>query len=81
MDFLMKFKRTHHNNQLRPQDVGREVVLAGWVDTNRDHGGLIFIDLRDRFGITQLVFDPSVSAQTHQQAEGLRSEYVIAVKG
>ena len=55
--------------------------LAGWVDTRRDHGGLIFIDLRDRAGITQVVFNPEINSQAHQQAHQLRSEYVISIQG
>jgi aspartyl-tRNA synthetase len=81
MEFGMRFKRTHHCAQLRKSDVGREVALAGWVDSNRDHGGLIFIDLRDREDITQLVFDPKVSIPVHAEAAGFRSEYVLLAKG
>jgi len=81
MDFSMRFKRTHHCGALRKEDVGREVALAGWVDSNRDHGGLIFIDLRDREGITQLVFDPATAKAAHETAAGLRSEFVVLVKG
>jgi aspartyl-tRNA synthetase len=81
MEFSMKFKRTHHCNVLRKSDVGKEVVLAGWVDSNRDHGGLIFIDLRDREGITQLVFDPTEAKAEHEVASHLRSEFVIVAKG
>lgn len=66
---------------LRQSDVGKTVTLSGWVHRRRDHGGLIFIDLRDRFGLTQLVFDPAVNKQVHSQAENLRSEWVISVKG
>jgi aspartyl-tRNA synthetase len=66
---------------LTAQDIGRSVYLAGWVDTRRDHGGLIFIDLRDRAGITQVVFNPEVNFSIHQKAHQLRNEYVIAVRG
>lgn len=66
---------------LRQSDVGKTVTLSGWVHRRRDHGGLIFIDLRDRFGLTQLVFDPAVNKQVHNHAENLRSEWVISVKG
>jgi len=66
---------------LAPQDVGREVRLAGWVHRRRDHGGLIFIDLRDRTGIVQLVFDPEDAAEPHALAGRLRSEHVVTVAG
>ncbi len=79
--FIDELKRTHHNNELRAADIGNEVVLFGWVDTRRDHGGLIFVDLRDREGITQLVFDPDLSKDAHQQAEALRSEWCIGIRG
>jgi aspartyl-tRNA synthetase len=73
--------RTHHCNQLRVSDIGKEVLLSGWVDSRRDHGGVIFIDLRDREGLTQVVFRleefPEVSATAHT----LRSEDVVQVKG
>ena len=67
--------------QLRATDVGQTVTLLGWVHRRRDHGGLIFIDLRDRWGLTQVVFNPAVSATAHQAAEALRHEFVIQVQG
>jgi len=67
--------------ELNKRHVGTEVTLAGWVDRRRDHGGLIFIDLRDREGIVQVVFNPEVSGPCHRVASELRSEYVIRVKG
>lgn len=73
--------RTHHCGELRKTDVGKEVTLCGWLDTRRDHGGLIFIDVRDRWGVTQVVFNPAVSKDLHHKAEELRSEYVVQVKG
>ena len=74
--------RTHTNGQLRRGDVGREVKLAGWVHSYRDHGGLVFIDLRDRDGLTQLVFDADLCGQaTHDEARKLRSEWVLSVAG
>jgi aspartyl-tRNA synthetase len=73
--------RTHHCNELRASDVGREVTLAGWVDSRRDHGGVIFIDLRDREGLTQAVFRPEEAPQAAAQAHSLRSEDVIKVTG
>lgn len=74
-------KRTHYAGQLRPEDMGNQVVLMGWVQYRRDHGGCIFIDLRDREGIVQIVFDPSVDAKAHQAASALRSEWVVGVVG
>lgn len=73
--------RTHHCNELRASDVGREVTLAGWVDSRRDHGGVIFIDLRDREGLTQAVFRPEEAPQAAAPAHGLRSEDVVKVTG
>src|SRR6185503_18840685 len=74
--------RSHTCGQLRKSDVGREVKLAGWVHSYRDHGGLVFIDLRDRDGLTQLVFDADVCGKaTHDEARKLRSEWVISVAG
>ena len=78
----MLFKRrTHTCGELRESNIGQEVVLNGWVDTRRDLGGLIFIDLRDRYGITQVVFEPSFDKEAHQLAGKLRSEFVISVEG
>jgi aspartyl-tRNA synthetase len=74
-------KRTHNATAITTQMAGQEVVLAGWVDTRRDHGGLIFVDLRDRSGIIQVVFSPEVDLDSFHAAEQIRSEYVIAVKG
>jgi aspartyl-tRNA synthetase len=81
MDFLGSWKRTHYCGDLKAADIGSEVILMGWALRRRDHGGLIFIDLRDREGIAQIVFDPEVNASGHAVAEGVRSEFVLAVKG
>jgi len=81
IDSLGDMKRTHDCGSLRAEDAGREAVLMGWVNSRRDLGNLIFIDLRDRGGITQIVFDPSVSEATHEKARVLRNEWVLAVKG
>ena len=73
--------RTHHCNELRKTDIGREVKLAGWVAVRRDHGGVIFIDLRDREGLTQVVFRPEENAEVAKQSHSLRTEEVIQVCG
>jgi aspartyl-tRNA synthetase len=73
--------RTHNCNSLRKTDIGKEVMLAGWVNVTRDHGGVIFIDLRDREGLTQVVFRPEENAQLAKQAHTMRSEDVIQVSG
>ncbi len=74
-------KRTHHCGELNESFVGKEVILNGWVNKWRDHGGLIFIDLRDRHGLTQVVFNPQVNQKTYEKAKNLRTEDVVAVKG
>lgn len=74
-------KRTHTCGELTDKDINKKVVLAGWCTTSRDHGGVIFIDLRDRYGITQVVFDPSHNLQVHKAAESLRREDVVIVEG
>lgn len=79
--FIDDLKRTHRCGDLRIENVGNEVVLFGWVESRRDHGGLIFIDLRDRGGITQIVFDPERSPDAHKIAEQLRSEWCVGVRG
>src|SRR5271154_7210373 len=81
LDFLGSLQRTHTCGQLRAEQDGQPVVLMGWVNRRRDHGNLIFLDLRDRTGITQIVLDKEVSADAHAKAEAARSEYVVAVKG
>jgi aspartyl-tRNA synthetase len=74
-------RRTHTCCELGADDVGAEVVLMGWVQRRRDHGGVIFVDLRDREGLTQVVFNPEVSPEVHEKAHVLRSEYVIGIRG
>lgn len=74
-------KRTNTCGELTAAQVGRTVTLNGWVDTRRDHGGLVFIDLRDRYGLTQIVFEPDAGADLMDRAKDLRSEYVIGVQG
>ena len=77
---MFKLKRTHTCGELRAASEGREVRLNGWVDRQRDHGGLVFVDLRDRTGRTQVVFREENKA-LREQASGLKSEWVIAVRG
>ena len=80
-DILGNMRRTHTCGQLGAGDEGRDVVLMGWVLRRRDHGGVIFIDLRDREGITQVVFNPEVAPEAHAKAESIRSEFVLGVRG
>ncbi len=73
--------RTHTCGELNTHNVGQQVTLAGWVNRRRDHGGLVFLDIRDRYGITQVICDPERSSEAHHTASELRSEYVIQVSG
>jgi aspartyl-tRNA synthetase len=81
LDFLGDLRRTHMCGELRPEHTGTQVVLLGWVNRRRDLGNVIFIDIRDRSGMTQLVFDKGVNPAGHEKASALRSEYVIAATG
>jgi aspartyl-tRNA synthetase len=81
LDGLGGLRRSHACGSLRAADVGREVVVAGWVHRARDHGGVLFADVRDRSGLVQVVFRPDASADAHRRAGELRAEYVIAVRG
>lgn len=78
---MFDYRRTHDCGKLKKSDAGQKVTLSGWVHRRRDHGGVIFIDLRDRFGLTQLVFDPVKHPKAHAEAEKLRSEYVLSCRG
>ena len=77
----MQKYRTHNCAELQREDEGKSVILSGWVNTRRDHGGVIFIDLRDRFGLTQITFDPKVSEEAWRKADEIRSEFVIRIEG
>ena len=81
MESMGALKRTHTCNDLGLDNLGQECILMGWVLRRRDHGGVIFIDLRDRWGLTQVVFNPEVNAEVHAKAHQLRSEWVLAVRG
>lgn len=82
METLEGMKRTHHCGDLRKNEVGQEVVVCGWVSRRRDHGGLIFVDLRDRSGLVQVVYDEAaMGEEAFHKAETLRSEFVIGVRG
>ena len=81
LDFLGELRRTHMCGELRASDAGKTAVLMGWCHRRRDHGAVIFIDLRDRTGHSQAVFHEDVDAAVHSRAEAVRSEYVVAVEG
>ncbi|MDH3348141.1 MAG: aspartate--tRNA ligase [Desulfobulbaceae bacterium] len=81
MDSMGTLRRTHNCNELGSDNVDQEIILMGWVLRRRDHGGVIFIDLRDRWGITQVVFNPEINAEIHAKAHQIRNEWVLAVRG
>lgn len=82
METLEGMRRSHHAGELRKTEVGQEVTVCGWVSHRRDHGGLIFVDLRDRSGLVQIVYDAAaMGEEAFHKAESLRSEFVIAVRG
>ncbi len=78
---MARWQRTHTCGELRDSDIGKTVVLNGWVNAYRDHGVFVFIDLRDRYGISQVVFDPERGQELFRLAQGLRSEFVLSVEG
>ena len=79
--FISEVKRTHHCGELTQANVGQEVVLFGWVQNRRDHGGAVFIDLRDREGLTQVVFEPGPGQEAHEIAGSLRLEFCVGIRG
>jgi len=79
--FLPEHRRTVYCGRVRPEHIGQEVVLCGWVHRRRDHGGLVFVDLRDREGLVQIVFSPEAGREAHAKADALRAEYVVSVRG
>jgi aspartyl-tRNA synthetase len=81
LDFLGELRRTHNCGELRASDAGRRAILMGWVHRRRDHGGVLFVNLRDREGVTQIVFKADGDPEVHAKADQLSSEYVIAVEG
>ena len=81
IDALGDWRRSDYCGDVRASDIGRELLLMGWVAGRRDHGGIVFIDLRDRTGIVQIVLDPDDSPVAHERAHALRSEFVVAVRG
>ncbi|MCB9528346.1 MAG: aspartate--tRNA ligase [Myxococcales bacterium] len=81
MQFITEVPRTHRCGELRAEHEGQEVVLMGWVHTRRDHGQAVFIDLRDREGLVQIRFDPSIDEASHALGQTLKNEYVVAVAG
>ena len=81
LDFLGDLRRTHNCGELRASDEGKTALLMGWVHKRRDHGGVVFVDLRDRYGLTQVVFHEDIDPAVHNRAELVRPEYVIAVEG
>ena len=79
---MFDYRRTHTCGELTRSHLKQTVTLSGWVHRRRDHGGFIFIDLRDRFGLTQLIFDPAIiPKEMFEQASKLRSEWVISTSG
>jgi len=81
LDFLGNLERTHYCGELRTAHAGKIVVLMGWVNRRRDHGNLIFLDLRDRTGISQIVLDKELTPDGHAKGEQVRPEYVVAAVG
>ncbi|MDI6739080.1 MAG: aspartate--tRNA ligase [Candidatus Edwardsbacteria bacterium] len=81
LDSLGDWQRSHTCGELRSSDIGHEVTLCGWVHRTRDHGGFIFVNLRDRYGVSQCVFDPAQGAELEARAKELKFEFVVAVKG
>ncbi len=78
---MPEMKRTHYCGELRLADAGKSARLTGWVSRRRDHGGVIFVDLRDRTGLTQVVFDPTINPEAHRAAHDIRNEFVLSVSG
>src|SRR5258708_24903323 len=81
LDFLGNLKRTHYCGELRAKDDGRDAIVMGWAERRRDLGSLLFLDVRDRAGIVQVVFNKETQPEAHAKAEQARSEFVVAVEG